>query len=394
MSVKKSRVAKASTQAKAKSGDKGSLNEVVLLCGVGTSPAVLTETVWAMVTEMGVVPDKVVAITTTTGAKQIRENLRESGVWDRMCAALKKKRFNIEGKLSFGSQSSICIMSMGSSDLEDLATPKENMAAADSILEKIRSYTTNPSCTLYASLAGGRKTMSALMLSCMSLLAREEDHVLHVLVNKPFENGVVPDFFYPDGGTYYRKVKGEKGEKCTVKPKIDLIDLPFVKVRGLYENKFKHQVPTYSMLVKEAQLGVDDAIVSEPEIRFDFKSAKVFINEKEVSLSPPEYMMFAILLTKRPDSFDKLTELLVGFHSRAIADNNQDFYCRFIEGPRFAIFHKDDCSKVIESLKGKLREIEGFSLFVDAVVKKRKCDVTYPPEKISADIQELEAQFK
>ena len=45
-----------------------SANRTILLAGMGTSPAVLTETVWALAhQEQPIVPDEIVVITTKLG---------------------------------------------------------------------------------------------------------------------------------------------------------------------------------------------------------------------------------------------------------------------------------------------------------------------------------------
>lgn len=49
-----------------------SANRTILIAGMGTSPAVLTETVWALAhQEQPVVPDEIVVITTKSGKESI-----------------------------------------------------------------------------------------------------------------------------------------------------------------------------------------------------------------------------------------------------------------------------------------------------------------------------------
>ncbi len=378
------------------------VKRIVLLSCVGTSPAVLTETVWAMATEISVVPDDIIALTTTVGADKIKKDLLESGVWERLRAALKKKRIKTDGKLNFGSSSSVRIFPNGSSDLSDIASPEENMAAADFILQTIRSYSENPSCRIYASLAGGRKTMSALMLSCMSLLARQDDRLLHVLVNAPFEGGVVPDFFYPDGATYFFKRDGKKGDKCSVQPKIDLIDLPFVKVRGLYEERFKSRPPSYAELVRETQKNAPEAKVERPLIRFDFSSGCVYVNDDAVSsLSPQEFMLLTVLLTEFPKSDNDLTESLMNYRSKTQKGGDLSsgvWIEKFLYSDRFKTndvsYETEVMRKVRSSLRKKLEAVNSIKPYILEILSKNKCVVTYPKERISADVRELQSQFK
>jgi CRISPR-associated protein (TIGR02584 family) len=64
------------------------MREKILVALCGMSPAVITETVYALVKEKGVVPNKVIVITTTAGRYGIREQLFSSGVWDALMMEL------------------------------------------------------------------------------------------------------------------------------------------------------------------------------------------------------------------------------------------------------------------------------------------------------------------
>ena len=59
--------------------------ERVLLCLVGMSPAVLTETVWALALVHGWVPDRVVVLTTEVGKRKVLTEVVQGGVWSRLC---------------------------------------------------------------------------------------------------------------------------------------------------------------------------------------------------------------------------------------------------------------------------------------------------------------------
>ncbi len=86
----------------------GSHSEVVLFAVVGMSPAVLTETVWALAYEKKpVIPDRVVVLTTTFARKKLREQLfapDKKGIsgWGHLPRVLRFEGFDIDGKLKFG----------------------------------------------------------------------------------------------------------------------------------------------------------------------------------------------------------------------------------------------------------------------------------------------------
>ena len=59
--------------------------------------------------------------------------------------------------------------------LADIVTPEQNDLAAAFILEQVRQVVTNPETRLIASIAGGRKTMGALLHAAVTLIGRETD---------------------------------------------------------------------------------------------------------------------------------------------------------------------------------------------------------------------------
>ena len=133
------------------------VHKTILVAGIGLSPAVLTNTVWALAHEPEpVIPDEVVAITTRTGRICISEQLIDSKGWFRLCQALENKGLEVAGKLAFGSSDSIRILGDGKTDFDDIATPAQNSAAADFILKVLRQYTEDPGTRVIASIAGGR----------------------------------------------------------------------------------------------------------------------------------------------------------------------------------------------------------------------------------------------
>lgn len=71
-----------------------SANRTILIAGMGTSPAVLTETVWALAQqEQPVVPDEIVVITTKSGKDALRTAImpETSSVWFTSMVTLQSK---------------------------------------------------------------------------------------------------------------------------------------------------------------------------------------------------------------------------------------------------------------------------------------------------------------
>ena len=69
--------------------------KTVLVVGMGTSPAVLTETVWALAHQSeSVVPDEIVVITTKSGKDALRTAIMSGApsVWNRLKLLSRKRR--------------------------------------------------------------------------------------------------------------------------------------------------------------------------------------------------------------------------------------------------------------------------------------------------------------
>ena len=369
----------------------------VLLATVGTSPAVLTETVWALAhpAKKGaerVVPDEVVALTTLRGKKSIEDQLLgPGGAWSRLVAALGKEGIPVEGKLAFG-EASIKLLDHGKSFLEDIRTAEENESVANVFLEEVTKVTETGNTRLFASIAGGRKTMGALLLSCMCLRGREQDRVLHILVSEPFESRLVPPFFFPDGAKHVfedpatRKKRTLRG--CDAR--LDLIDLPFVKMRGWYQDKFKELPRRYSELVRAAQSSGPKAAPQKPMLKFDFTHGSFFVDETSVRLSATEFVALSVDLLRDPKN---LLDAMPAAHAAAAKDHNHGWFQDFADGSRFSspdtVRIQDDLTKVRNQLRTKFKELPSLAPFVAQLVPRGSDHGVWPPARISADIPDF-----
>ena len=367
----------------------------ILLATVGITPAVLTETVWALAhpARKGaevVIPDEVFVLSTLRGAREVEKLLLvPDGGWNRMVAAMKKEGLPVDGKLSFG-KASIRVLERDKEFLEDIRTGEENEAVADLFLREIRSFTENPRTRLFASIAGGRKTMGALLLSCMSLLGREQDRVLHVLVNEPFDSRLDPPVLFPASRSKHRWRNPETGKVETLRAadvRLDLIDLPFVKMRGWYQDKFKELPPRYSDLVRAAQSSGPKATSQKPVLKFDFKDGALFADDDRIKLSPVEFLTLAVDLLLAPDD---LAASLVAIRSRVGGDFGWlgDFAAGTSGGKKFELASaaKGDLTHARSSLRGKLRAVPSLAAHVDALVPRGEKHGAWPTARISADI--------
>jgi len=250
----------------------------VLLAVTGLSPAIVTETVWALAHEdPPKCPGHVLLMTTKTGATKIQEQLLTpfpalGGVtaWEALRTALNAQadELILETVVLSAPNSNTGTMC----HLDDIATPEQNRAAATFILEKVRGLVENPDIHVVASIAGGRKTMGALLHAAMTLLARETDRITHVLVSPPFET--LPGFFFPDQpGESLRDRAGQCHAPSSAA--VSLADVPFVPLR----NRFKelNQVPgTFDGVIRSfSKLLQEDAPVL---VSLDYEGKKLVVD--------------------------------------------------------------------------------------------------------------------
>ena len=78
----------------------------ILVAGMGTSPAVLTNAVWALAHQKKpIVPDEIVVFITKNGKTLLKKELFDGGVWADMLKCLAREGVDVEGKLMFGETS-------------------------------------------------------------------------------------------------------------------------------------------------------------------------------------------------------------------------------------------------------------------------------------------------
>ncbi len=259
-----------------------SSKETILIAAVGTSPAVLTETIWALAQEDPArIPTQVIAITTLDGRAKIQEALLDSNAWKTLKDTLKKRGCPVDDALHFGANDSIRVIGDGERDFRDIATREQNRSAADFILRVFRQYTEQPNTEIVVSIAGGRKTMSALMLSCISLLGREQDRVCHVLANETFFSAN-RDFLFPKNKTEEKKAE------------IQLSDIPFIRVRGLYEQQSGEAPSSYNEMVENFRDAAPPAI-NYPKVVVQKTAGKIFADGEDLLLSPKEFLLASVL---------------------------------------------------------------------------------------------------
>lgn len=281
--------------------------KTVLLAVVGMSPAIVTETVWALSLETPpVIPDEIVVLTTSRGEADIKRDLltpspewNGSTVWQSL-------RQEILGKSSDSRLSLKPFKIITRHDperglalpLEDIRNRTDNAAAAEAILDEVRRITANDDTRLIASIAGGRKTMGALLASALSLLGRRGDRLTHILVNDPFDHpGLHPRFFFPPAHPVQHRLAASEGSGSTVSSagaKLDLADVPYVPLRSLFADRMGRLPGDFMELVQNASQVVED-LARPVSLWLDRNQWVAFINGCPVGLTGRDAVFFDFL---------------------------------------------------------------------------------------------------
>ena len=355
----------------------------------------LTETVWALAHQREpIVPDQIEVITTASGKAALTKAVLDGSpsVMDRLKAALCKEKIDVEGKLVFGSASIKVIPDAKGNELDDLRTGDDNLKAADFMLDELRKYSECSDTTIHCSIAGGRKTMSALLFSCMSLVGREQDKVYHVLVPPEFEGGVEPVFYFAEPGKTYVAAKTGKKYKAN-QVQSELFEVPFVRMRGWYQEKFNEKnLPTYKTLIERMQ-SIAPRAVSYPAVTIDAWNGEVQVDGDSVRLKG--YAFAVLLMLANGES--RLDEIYKKMCKLVRLD--VDCECAWLDKIQLDCGIKDDTrkfakydeskwreqnqeiSKILNPLRDKLRK-NGFK-DPKSLVPVDNNSVTFPIDKIN-----------
>jgi CRISPR-associated protein (TIGR02584 family) len=197
----------------------------IAVCLGGLSPAVVTETLYALAITGSprVVPREVHVITTHSAYGDLAAALLgPAGA----IARLKAQQGLPASSLQC---TSAHIHVMGAPDgppIDDIRDERESEIAGEFIGSVVRRLTDAADTELHCSLAGGRKTMSALLATALQLHGRPQDRLYHVLVNDPFER--VPSFFFPPRPPVRYRVGGRIVDSR--KARVSLVEIPLVRL--------------------------------------------------------------------------------------------------------------------------------------------------------------------
>ena len=258
----------------------------VLVAVTGLSPQIVTETLYALIHQKPYrfVPTELRLVTTQEGANLATETLLapETGKFSQFC-----KEYDLSGKIRFDAESICVIKSEAGEYLDDIRAPEDNVIAADMITNTLRELTSDPTCAVHVSIAGGRKTMGFYIGYALSIFARLQDRLSHVLVSKEFETQ--KEFFFPTTRSTLLTTKNGRTLDAS-RALVTLADIPFIRMRNNLSIK---TTTTYKDIVERLNMAM-----SGPKVLLDEIKRTVFLNGIMVELKPQHFAYYAWLIKR------------------------------------------------------------------------------------------------
>ncbi|MBL4799407.1 MAG: TIGR02584 family CRISPR-associated protein [Oleispira sp.] len=321
----------------------------ILLAAMGTSPQVLTETLYAIHMQGKPFPDEVYLITSANAKAKTVEWLFEKGQIEHLKAHHNLPDFKFE-------LSHILLMEHDSGEaVFDGREEDDQKSIADSITRIVTRFTADENCRIHASIAGGRKTMAFYLGYAMSMFGRDQDILSHVFVTKEFE--FTEQFFFPTLNDNH--IAKNDQVLNTKDAQVTLAEIPFVRMRNMIDKSLIAQIESDSFSKTVARL---NAYKQENiKVQVASKAKNILVNGIVIKL-PPKELAFYLWLSQLPGRKIDVTREFC--ENSANSASYLKTYSLIASDSRvFASFNVDD--KKVEDLSeeelSELPELKAFS---------------------------------
>lgn len=353
---------------------KNQFNRRVLFSVMGETAAVLTETLYALVTQRNFIPTEIKIVTTEDGKRKALEELLDiqKGAYHQFIKDYGDK-YDLS-QIHFDENSILVIQDRQGQALKDVRTLEANESAADQIVRSIGEICQDKDCQLHVSMAGGRKTMGFYAAYALSIFGRPQDKLSHVLVDREYE---CRGFYYPTPDTYIIENSYGYGENKTIvkidakEAKVELADIPFVRLGLGVSKKLEKNDISYSNAINKAQ-----KLFDKPKITFhaDRKGSKkdgiskrlraISFGDTEISLGHKPYAFLITLCVYKQrnkqfdisDAYDDFIEVYTSIKNKSRNEQRLD---KLVDFPRRA-----EISKIFSEARAEIAKLvqETFSI--------------------------------
>ena len=357
----------------------------ILLAVTGLSPQIVTETLYALAVGQDTpwVPDEIHLITSCEGADRARLSLLDPGAgqFHALC-----RDYPLLASASFPPDNIHLIRDGAGQPLSDIRTPEDNALAADTIHSVVRSLTADPDTELHVSIAGGRKTMGFYLGYCLSLVARPQDRLSHVLVSEPFES--LPTFYYPPASPCLLHTRDGRPVH-TADARIMLAEIPFVRLRTLLPAAALAPELSFSEAVAATQAHLEPV-----QLVVDLAQRRLQCGRKGLALPPQLFTLYAWLATLARDGAPPVRYTaadpagFLALYARVVGRDAVDWENtaeQLREGfPKE--FFEQKCAKINAALRRELGLLAGPYLITRHGQRPRTCHgIDIAPEAIRID---------
>ena len=252
----------------------------ILLAVMGTSPQVLTETLYALYVQGKPFPDEVYLITSENAKNKVIQSLLEGQQLNKL-----KEHYQLP-EFKFNESHIIVMQNADGNNIFSGRKESDQQDIADSITRLVGKFARDPNCRIHASIAGGRKTMAFYLGYAMSLFGREQDTLSHVFVSEQFEFN--EQFYFPTLNNNF--ITKNEVVLNTKDAEVVLAEIPFVRMRNMVDGSLIDQIEGTSFSKTVAQLNSykKDGV----KLQLNCKAKTISINGIEIKLPPKEFAFY------------------------------------------------------------------------------------------------------
>jgi len=271
----------------------------ILICVSGLTPQIVTESLFCLAVKEKIPINEIYVLTTTRGKNVILG--KDPHPHTPKTALLKEiknlcEKYKLKLPLFKEDENHIIVAKEESIELSDIRSDKDNILFPNKVCEFLKQKSSDPENVLYCSITGGRKSMSVHMANALSLFARENDRLIHVLTKEENEfKG-----FYPINKKEAKDLEIADIPFVRLRPIIsseikrpDLLTANFEDVVKFTQNQLKILTPSNRMIIdiekRELRFGNDYLILEPMEFLFYY----FFVDNKmrgEINISIADFM--------------------------------------------------------------------------------------------------------
>ncbi len=338
----------------------------LLICVSGLTPQVVSETLFCLAVKEKTPIDEIYVLTTKRGREVILSRDRHpatpktslSKEIENLC-----RQYKIKKPMFEENSKHIIVAKEESIELSDIRSDKDNILFPNKVSEFIRDKSSDPDTTLYCSITGGRKSMSVHLANALSIFAREQDKLLHVLTKEEHEfKG-----FYP--------VNKKEAED------LELSEIPFVRLRSVLSADMKSSEllkSNFDEIVRYTQRQLK-LLAPSNNLILDIERREIRYGNDKISLEPLEFLFYYFFVDSK---LKGMTNISV---HQFLSEDTKKQFIEYFAGyyPNYFIkekrwykkgFSKDDFrvkrSKVNSKIKELINDADIFNFFLIDVNRK------------------------